>query len=465
MNAIPLNLAARKQKTAPPPNLRTQEEPVTEDHAALQFARLYQGKLRYDHSTGNWYEWTGEVWQQNCTRLAFHWARELARDLAAKEPDRVRYATCKTSFSHGVEKFSQADPIFAVTAEIWDRDPFLLGTPGGTVDLRTGKLRPASSADNITKLASVAPAATADCPRWLQFLHEACGGDVERVRFLHQIFGYCLTGDTREHALFFIFGPGGNGKSVFLNVLAGVIGSYAVVAAMDTFTASKADKHPTELAMLKGARLVSASETEEGRAWAESRIKSLTGGDPITARFMRQDFFSFQPQFKLVVTGNHKPVLNNVDDAARRRFNIVPFVHKPVTPDRELESKLKAEYPAILRWAIEGCLNWQKNGLVRPASVVSETNAYFSDQDLIGQWLEDECDLEPGNEWKWESVANLFASWSTYTTKAGEKPCSKKVFSENLIRRGLITCRKERNTIRAFEGVRLLRRVDGRRDD
>jgi putative DNA primase/helicase len=456
LNAIPLNLAARKQKLLP--QAQRQGDLVTEDHAAQEFARLHSGQLRYDHSTGSWYEWTGAVWQTNCTRRAFHWARELARKLAQSEPDRIRYATCKTGFAHGVEKFSQADPAFAVTAEIWDRDPYMFGTPGGTVDLRTGVLRAADPNDNITKLAAIAPSAKGDCPRWKQFLLEACGGDIERVRFLHQIFGYCLTGDTREHALFFIYGPGGNGKSVFLNVLAGVIGSYAVTAAMDTFTASKADKHPTELAMLKGSRLVSASETEEGRAWAESRIKSLTGGDPITARFMRQDFFSFQPQFKLVVTGNHKPVLNNVDDAARRRFNIVPFVHKPVTPDRELERKLKEEYPAILRWAIEGCLDWQNSGLVRPASVVAETNAYFSDQDLFGQWIEDECDFEPGNNYKWESVSGLFSAWTNYATKAGEKPTSKKSFSENLIRRGLVSCRKDRGTVRAFEGVRLIQR-------
>lgn len=453
MNAIPLNLAARKQK--PGPQAQAQGDLVTEDHAALQFVRNHSGRLRYDHSTGGWYEWDGCVWRRNHTNLALHWARELARDLARSEPDRVRYATCRTTFAKGVEMFSKSDPLFAVTAEIWDRDPFLLGTPEGTVDLRTGELRRALTDDNITKLTAFAPADSNDCPRWIQFLHEACGGDVERVRFLHQMFGYSLTGDTREHALFFIHGPGGNGKSVFLNVMNSILGEYAVTAAMDTFTASKGDKHPTELAMLKGARLVTASETEEGRAWAESRIKSLTGGDPITARLMRQDFFSYQPQFKLVVTGNHKPVLHNVDDAARRRFNIVPFLHKPEKPDRELERKLKAEYPAILRWAIDGCLDWQRNGLARPASVVAETDAYFSDQDLIGQWLEDECDFEPGNDYKWASVAELFSSWTSYAMKAGERAGSKKSFHENMISRSLVACRKDRNTVRAFEGVRL----------
>lgn len=142
--------------------------------------------------------------------------------------------------------------------------------------------------------------------------------------------------------------------------------------------------HPTDLAMLNGARLVSASETEEGRAWAESRIKQVTGGDKISARFMRQDFFEFIPQFKLVIVGNHAPVLGNVDEAARRRFNIIPFTQKPVTPDRELEDKLKAEAGQILSWAIAGCLDWQANGLVRPEIVTAATRDYFEDQDLLG---------------------------------------------------------------------------------
>jgi putative DNA primase/helicase len=203
----------------------------------------------------------------------------------------------------------------------------------------------------------------------LKFLYDCSGGDVELIRFLQQWCGYCLTGDTREHALIFVYGGGGNGKSVFMNTVSGLLGDYATVAAMDTFTASRNEKHPTELARLAGARLVTASETEKGHAWAEARIKSLTGGDKMSGRFMRQDFFEFQPQLKLVIIGNHKPVLQTVDDAARNRFNIVPFILKPVSPDRQLEQKLQAEWPEILRWMIEGCVDWQKKDLfVRRAS-------------------------------------------------------------------------------------------------
>ena len=156
----------------------------------------------------------------------------------------------------------------------------MLGTPGGTVDLRTGELRDSERSDGITKTVAAAPDGGA-CPQWLKFLEETTGADQDLIRFLQQWCGYCLTGVTREHALVFVYGPGGNGKTVFLNVVTTIMRDYATTAAMDTFTASHSDKHPTDLAMLRGARLVTASETEEGRAWAEAKIKQMTGGDRI----------------------------------------------------------------------------------------------------------------------------------------------------------------------------------------
>jgi putative DNA primase/helicase len=429
-------------------------EIVTEDSAALEFARIYGGRLRFDHDAGQWREWSGSVWRESKTGLAFHFARNLARDLAVEEPDKVRYITGKTSFAVGVERFARADPVFATTSEFWDRDTMLLGTPEGVVDLRTGRQRASKPEDGITKTTAISPSRNADCPLWMRFLQETTGGDAEMVRFLKQWSGYCLTGDTREHALVFVFGPGGNGKSVFLNALTGILGDYAVTATMDAFIASHGDRHSTDLAMLRGARLVTSSETEEGRPWAEARIKQVTGGDAISARFMRQDNFTYRPQFKLTIVGNHKPVLRTVDDAQRRRFNLVPFMHKPPAPDRELEQKLKSEWPAILRWAIEGCLDWQANGLVRPSSVVKATSDYFSDQDLLGQWLTDECDAEPGNRWKVAASAALFASWSTYAIRAGEKLGSRKSFAEELERRGFEK-RKGSGGVREFLGLRL----------
>jgi putative DNA primase/helicase len=177
----------------------------------------------------------------------------------------------------------------------------------------------------------------------------ATGGDAEMSRFLQQWTGYCLTGDVTEQALVFVHGPGGTGKSVFVKVLTAVIGDYVATPTMEALTTAKGDRHSTEIAILHGSRLAATSETEHGRAWDEPRIKRLAAGDAITARFMRQDNFTFNPTFKLLIVGNHAPRLRNADDAMYRRFNVVPFVHKPERPDLQLEAKLKAEWPAILR--------------------------------------------------------------------------------------------------------------------
>lgn len=329
------------------------------------------------------------------------------------------------------------------------------------VDLKAGVLLPPDPSAMLTRSTSVRPDWKQGCPTWMRFLTESTGGDVQLIDFLRLWCGYCLTGHTREHALVFIYGPGGNGKSVFLNVLTGILGDYAVTAAMDTFTASKWDKHPTDLAMLAGARVVTASETEEGKPWAEARLKHMTGGDKMTARFMRQNNFEFMPQFKLSIVGNHKPVLNNVDDGLRRRFNIIPFERKPANPDRELEAKLKAEWPAILAWMVDGCRDWQVVGLIRSESIEAATASYFVDQDLFQQWLDDECEIDISNRWLTEATSRLFAAWETYAKAAGEVPGSRKAFADQMRRRGLMPDRI--NAMRLFRGVRLLRQEDGDR--
>lgn len=426
---------------------------ITEDHAARIFKERHAGKLLYCHSSSTWYVWTGAAWVQNRVGLAFQWARIICRELGESQKPGARVTAGKTSFAAGVERFSQSDSDFAVTSDTWDPDPWMLGTPRGTVDLRTGVLQPANPSDRITKLTAVAPAPNTSCPCWLAFLDQATKSDAGLIRFLQQWCGYSLTGSTREHALVFVYGPGGNGKSVFINVLMGILAEYAKVAAMDTFTASRGDKHPTDMAMLRGARLVTASETSEDRAWDEARIKQLTGGDPVAARFMRQDFFTFVPNFKLTIVGNHQPMLRNVDDAARRRFSMVPFVHKPKAPDMGLEEKLRNEWPAILRWMINGCLDWQMNGLSRPESVAEATEAYFAEQDLLGQWLSEKCDLRLGDSNVWDRTTDLFADWSAYARAAGDAPGTMKSFGPAMLRHGLLPHRT--NSARGFKGVRL----------
>jgi putative DNA primase/helicase len=430
-----MNAAISLRRLEPTTTVLLPNHIVTEDSAATDFVEYYGQDLRYCHTTGVWFVFRHTRWQEDETGLVFQMARVLARQLSENQDSNRMAAYKKTAFASGIERFAKSDPLVAVTHDYWDADPWLLGTPGGTVDLRTGELRGSNRNDAITKLTAVPPL-DEECPLWLKFLFEATGGDVEFIRFLQQWCGYSLTGVTTEHALVFVYGPGGNGKSVFLNIMTRIFGDYARTAAMDTFTASKNDKHPTDLAMLRGARLVTASETEAGKPWAEARIKQLTGGDTIAARFMKQDFFEYKPQFKLVVVGNHMPDLHNVDDAAKRRFNIAPFIITPPNPDRDLEEKLFGEAGGILSWMIKGCLDWQTNGLVRPERVQAATKAYFSEQDLMGQWIEDRCDVEFGTKRLLDRSADLYDDWKMVCEKAGESPGSKKGFGGAMRKRG-----------------------------
>jgi putative DNA primase/helicase len=294
----------------------------------------------------------------------------------------------------------------------WDKDPWMLNTPGGVVDLRTGKMREHRADDYMTKMTAVSPGG--DRPRWKAFMKQITDGDEELQRYLQRIAGYSLTGDTREQELYFFWGTGNNGKSVFVLVISGILNDYHTASSIETFTASKFDRHPTEIAKLHGARLVTAAETEEGRRWSEARIKELTGGDKISGRFMRQDFFEFYPQFKLLFIGNHMPTLRIVNKAITRRFNRIPF--NVTIPDDQVNKNLAAELkaqegPAILAWQIEGCLEWQKIGMCPPKVVTDATEAYLESQDVLGEWIE-EC-------WKnstsgFISSTEAFASWQTW---------------------------------------------------
>jgi putative DNA primase/helicase len=324
----------------------------------------------------------------------------------------------------------------------------LLNTYGGTVDLRSGKIHEHSRNEYLTKITAAGP--SGDCPLWLSFLDRVTSGDAELRLFLQRMVGYSLTGSTREHALFFLYGTGANGKSVFLTTISGVLGEYAKTAPASSFTARANEQHPTDLAGLRGARFVTASETEDGARWAESKIKSLTGGDKITARFMRCDFFEFVPEFKLVIAGNHKPGLRSVDEAMRRRLLLVPFTVTIPHAERDpgLGEKLRLEFPGILAWAVEGCLAWQRKGLNPPAAVQKATRDYLAAEDAIGEWLEDRCIADIA---LWTAGAVLFSDYKGWCEKAGERAMSPKRFTQALDARGF--CQARTAAARGFAGI------------
>jgi putative DNA primase/helicase len=318
------------------------------------------------------------------------------------------------------------------------------------VDLRTGEQHLHRRTEYITKITAAAPGGI--CPLWQRFLERVTRGDVELQSFLQRLTGYSLTGSTREHALFFFYGTGSNGKSVFLSTISTLLSDYAKTAPASSFTASSTEQHPTDLAGLRGARFVTAIETGDGTRWAESKIKSLTGGDRISVRFMRCDFFEFVPEFKLVIAGNHRPGLRSVDEAIRRRLHLIPFnVTIPQEErDNRLTEKLREEFPGILAWAIQGCLEWQQHGLKPPAVVRNATADYLAGEDAIGHWLEDDC---INHEALWTSSAALFLDHRSWCERSGEKPMSSKRLTQALEDRGFVPRRT--SSARGFSGIGL----------
>jgi putative DNA primase/helicase len=425
----------------------------SEENLALRFSEQQADNLRYVAAWGKWMRWSGHRWRPDDTLNVFDASRAICRAAAAEvdaehKSTAVRLASAKTVAA--IEHLARCDRRHAATIDQWDSDLWILNTPAGVLDLRTGNLRPAARADYVTKSTAVRPGGA--CPLWLKFLDRITNGDQSLQRFMQRMAGYFLTGVTHEHALFFFYGTGGNGKGVFINTISGILDSYAKTAPIEAFITSKVEHHPTDFAGLQGARLATVTETEEGRQWAEAKIKALTGGDRISARFMRQDFFEFVPQFKLLIAGNHKPGLRTVDEAIRRRFHLLPFTITIPVEERDLglTEKLRAEWPGILQWAVDGCLEWQRSGLAAPEAVRTATDRYLAAEDSLAAWIDDECVL--GRE-HWSSTRVLFGSWTVWAERNHEHTGSQKRFIQKLEARGM---QYERNkTARGFRGLTL----------
>ena len=429
--------------------------PTAEDAIALTFADRHAHELRYVAAWGRWMHYDGARWMHDDTLHAFDRTRAICREVALA-CDKPSSAVASAKTVAAVEKLARADRRLAATIGQWDTDPWTSNTPSGAINLRTGKLRPHCATDYMTKITAVAPDSNCPIPAWLAFLDRVTGGDAELVAFLQRMCGYALTGITREHALFFLHGVGANGKSTFINVLTGIVGDYHRAAPIETFVASHTDQHPTDLAGLRGARLVTSVETEEGRRWAESKIKALTGGDEVSARFMRQDFFEFVPTFKLVIAGNHRPGLRSVDEAIRRRFHLIPF--NVVIPsherDEKLGDRLRTEWPGILAWMIGGCVQWQQMGLAPPVAVTGATAAYLEAEDAFAAWIDEYCICD---QQAWENTTTLYAAWKVWAERNGEFAGTVRRFAQTLEQRGqAYGVTYERGRRRGFRGLRLV---------
>jgi P4 family phage/plasmid primase-like protien len=414
-----------------------------EDAVALDFAAQHADVFRYVARTAQWKRWTGSRWQDEHTLSAFDHARALCRQAGDADAKVVA----------AVERLARSDRRIAATIEQWDTDADLLNAGTVTIDLKTGQGRPPNRLDYCTKQTSVDPAPPGtSCDLFLEFLDRVTGKDDELIGFLQRYLGYSLTGHVHEHVFGFLFGTGANGKGTFIRTIDSIFNDYCTVSPIEMFLRSKYDRHPTEVARLHKIRLTVAQETPKGRAWDESKIKNMTGGDVLTARFMRGDFFDFDPTHKIIIAGNIKPSLYNVDEAMRRRFLLIPFNQH--IPERErdplLSEKLRAEHPAILRWMIDGCLQWRQDGLLVPNAVRVASQQYFTDQDDITHWLE-ECTER--KERCFTATNTLFKSWQRWCDDRGAVVGTQRGFTDALVERGLEYKRTE--NVRGFLNLAL----------
>lgn len=418
---------------------------VTDLTNAQRLVAQHGKDLRFCWPWGKWLVWDSTRWQEDDTAEVIRRAKKTVRAMYA-EAEKISDDKDRENFIKSVLKSESKERLTAMIAlaasesgipvlpSELDNDPWLLNVKNGTIDLRTGELRPHKREDMLTKIAPIVYDPGAECPRWKQFLSEIMDGNQNLVNFLQRAAGLSLTGDTSEHVLFILYGTGRNGKSTFLNTLLEALGDYGMTAAPDLLMAKQGDRHPTELADLFGKRMVVSMETGEGRRLAEALIKQLTGGDRIKARRMREDFWEFDPTHKLWLATNHKPRVRGTDVAIWSRLKLIPFnVSFAGREDKRLKEVLLTELPGILAWAVQGCLAWQQEGLGVPDEVAAATEMYKQEQDVLAAFLSDCCIINPLAK---AAAKDLYQAYGSWCEETGEKPISQKSFGLQLAEHG-----------------------------
>jgi putative DNA primase/helicase len=402
----------------------------SDDSLALEFVAQFGAGLRWTPGMG-WMHDEGTHWKRDEHLIRFDLARKAARSQAMLADAKVRKAITSAKTVNALLFLAQSDPDIVVPASQWDNDPLMLNTPAGLVDLRSGKLHERNRAQYLTQIARVSPDNQQTTENWLRFISDVFNNDADTIEFVQRMCGYCLSGDRREQKLFFAHGQGSNGKSTLLDILMWIMGSYALKLPTTVLMMTKTDRHPTELAQLHGKRLAVSNELEEGSFWAEARIKELTGDETLTARFMRQDNFTFTMSHKHLIAGNHKPRLKGGDPAMARRMVLLPFLQKfeGRAKDIKLPEKLKAEAPGIMAWIIDGARKWYADGLAIPGNVEDASRDYMAEHDDIAMWMEECCKVENGT---FAKSSDLYASFRRWKRARGEHEPSQTVWGEKI---------------------------------
>lgn len=466
---------ALREVPPPPPSDILSEDDIEEDFGSLNFTdtgnaerflRDHAADVRYCAEAQRWFCWDGIRWLNDRTNEIQRKAKVTVGKIKLEEIDGDDEAAQKkrqqlwqwaiksesAERRSAMVRLASVDSLdIQVVPEQLDSDQWVLNVANGLVDLRDGTLRPHTREVLCTKLAPIAYDPEAKCPRWEQFLLDTQGGDAEMVNFLQRAIGYALTGDTREQCVFFLYGTGSNGKSTLLDTLRKLLSDYGAKAEFATFMKRQTVGEPrNDLAALRGARFVSASESEGGQQFAEAFLKDVTGGEAVKCRFLHEEFFEYTPQFKLFLASNAKPVIKGTDKGIWRRIRLIPFeqTFEGDRKDKDLGKKLEEELPGILAWAVRGCLLWQKEGLEPPEKVMDATQGYKEEMDVLGDFIAQKCKLGASENAPMRGLYKLYKSWAAdeETEAIGEK-----AFFASIQGRGIKRVRK--GTSMVFAGI------------
>jgi putative DNA primase/helicase len=398
--------------------------------------------IRYNALWKKWLVWNGSHWETDDGYLihdrGLKMIRGIYRELLKTADFRDRIEIEKHAMQSesarrrkAVIEVASWIPELNIKTDDLDKDPWLFNVRNGTIDLRTGEIREQRPEDIITRIANVDYDPAADCPSWKKFLMEIMNYDADLIHFLQNAAGWAVTGDTSEQTMFILFGSGANGKSTFLNTIMNLLGDYAIATPTETFMKKNGDQITNDIARLRGTRFVTTTEAEHGKRLSEPLIKQITGNDRMTARFLYGEFFNFTPTFKIWVATNHKPVIKGTDHGIWRRIKLVPFTTRieEEKQDKHLEEKLNAEASGILNWLIEGAMRWRREGLKTPKIIISATNEYRAEMDVIGNFLKERCAQTPGTSIR---ARELFKCYQDWCDENNERACSERLFGLRL---------------------------------
>ncbi len=416
-----------------------------------RFARMYGRDARYCETLDTWFVWDTTRWVQSKTRV-----QAMAKDTARQITDQKHRK--KSSSKHGIREMlylAGSEPGMDVELSRFDGNPMIFNCRSGTIDLLTGQIRKHDRTDLLSKISPVSYDQSGSCPRWLVFLETVFDRDQELISYIQRVCGYILTGDVSEQCLFFLYGDGCNGKSVFASMLQYVLGEYATRSpaelVMKSVRSSSGGASP-DVARLMGARLAVTSELEEGHTLSESQVKDLSGGDRMVARPLYSSPFEFDPTHKLLLYGNHRPEVVGTDHGIWRRLRLIPFdVTIPEsTRDRHLLDHLKGESGAILAWMVNGCLDWKRHGLGLPVAVHEATGGFRADSDAVGRFIEECCEHADG---VFTLKSDMYKAYTGWCKRSGESALSGKALHPRMLQHGFTE--KRFNSGRCWVGIEL----------